>query len=99
MEEYVQEALQQKYIGPSTSSALAGFFFVEKNIRGFMFTAAEAFLKSKKYSPLLPYSMLQNLSYWRLMLKRVVLETYCDSDSHMNPHYTRIGNELRHSQV
>lgn len=30
MEEYIQEALQQGYIVPSTSSGSAGFFFVEK---------------------------------------------------------------------
>lgn len=30
MEEYMQEALQQEYIEPSTSPASAGFFFVEK---------------------------------------------------------------------
>lgn len=34
MEEYIQEALKQKYIVPSTSPASAGFFFVEKKERG-----------------------------------------------------------------
>lgn len=33
-EEYIQEALRQKYIVPSTSAASAGFFFVEKNDGG-----------------------------------------------------------------
>lgn len=30
MEEYIKEALQQGYTCPSTSSASAGFFFMEK---------------------------------------------------------------------
>lgn len=34
MEEYVQEALKQGYIGPSTSLALASFFFVKKKYGG-----------------------------------------------------------------
>lgn len=34
MEEYIQEALKQKYIVPSTSPASAGFFFIEKKDGG-----------------------------------------------------------------
>lgn len=34
MEEYVQEVLQQGYIQPSTCLSSAGFFFVEKKVRG-----------------------------------------------------------------
>lgn len=34
MEEYIQEALTQQYITPTTSPALAGFFFVEKKDGG-----------------------------------------------------------------
>lgn len=34
MEEYIQEALEQQYIVPSTSPASAGFFFVGKKYRG-----------------------------------------------------------------
>ncbi|KAI4894775.1 hypothetical protein NFI96_013552 [Prochilodus magdalenae] len=64
MEEYIQEALSQGYIRPSTSPAAAGFFFVKKKDGGLRpcidYRGLNAITKSYAYPlPLVPVALEQ----------------------------------------
>lgn len=66
MEEYIQEALVQKYIIPSTSPASTGFYFIEK-IKGDPQPCIDyRGLITVKYSyplPLVPVTLMLSLRY------------------------------------